>query len=142
MMIGLTHERTIGGTFFTMIGLRNTVTFVVFTGYSENIPATSDVAVQGAFANATRVNQRGASGIWSHRLTPLTSLNFLASRTESEAEQPTGSKSTTDQFNLTLARPLGPKTNGSLGFRYTIFNTNGTNDYREAAIVATIGHTF
>ena len=25
MMIGFFHERTIGGTFFTMIGLRNTV---------------------------------------------------------------------------------------------------------------------
>ena len=25
MVIGLTHERTIGGTFFTTIGLRNTV---------------------------------------------------------------------------------------------------------------------
>jgi uncharacterized protein (PEP-CTERM system associated) len=125
-----------------LIGLRNTVTFVVFTGYSENIPATSNVAVQGAFATATRINQQGASGIWSHRLTPLTSLNFLASRTEADAQQPIGSKSTTDQFNLTLARPLGPKTNASIGFRYTIFDTNVGNDYREAAVLATVGHTF
>jgi uncharacterized protein (PEP-CTERM system associated) len=125
-----------------LIGLRNTVTFVVFTGYSETIPATSNVAVQGAFASASRINQQGASGIWSHRLTPLTNLNFLASRTESDAQQPTGAKSTTDQFNLTLTRPLGPKTNGSVGLRYTIFDTNVGNDYREAAVLATVSHTF
>jgi uncharacterized protein (PEP-CTERM system associated) len=125
-----------------LIGLRNTVTFTAFTGYSENIPATSNVAVQGAFVNATKIDQRGVSGIWSHRLTPLTSLNFLASRTQSLAQQPSNADSTTDLFNLNLARPLGPKTNGSLGLRYTVFDSNVSNDYREAAIFAAVNHAF
>jgi len=125
-----------------LIGLRNVVTLTAFTGYSENVPATSNVAIQGAFANATKIDQRGVSGNWSHRLTPLTSLNFLASRTQSLASQGSSTESTTDLFNLNLARPLGPKTNASLGLRYTIFDTNVGNDYRAAAVLATVGHTF
>jgi uncharacterized protein (PEP-CTERM system associated) len=123
-------------------GARNTVTFTVFTGYSEQIPATLNTEVQGAFAAATKIDQRGASGNWSHRLTPLTSLNFLASRTETLARQPTGSESTTDRFVLNLSRPLGPKTNGSVGLRYTIFDSNVSNDYTEAAVFAGVNHRF
>ena len=66
-----------------LTGVRNTVVFAAWTGYSEQIPATTNVDVQGVFATASQINQRGVSGNWNHRLTPLTSMNFLASRTQS-----------------------------------------------------------
>ena len=125
-----------------LTGVRNTIILAAWTGYSQQIPATTDVNVQGAFALASQVNQQGVSGIWNHRLTPLTSLNFLASRTQSQSRQPTGSESTTDWFTLDLTRSLGPRTNGALGLRYVIFDTNVGSDYREAAVFAAVSHTF
>jgi uncharacterized protein (PEP-CTERM system associated) len=100
------------------------------------------VQVQDIFAQTNQVDQRGVSGNWNHRLTPLMSMNFLASRVQSESKQPSSSESTTDRFVLNLTRPLSPKTNGSVGLRYTIFDTNVGNDYREAAVFATVNHIF
>jgi uncharacterized protein (PEP-CTERM system associated) len=125
-----------------LLGARNTVTFTAFTGESESIPATSDTDVQDIFATATRLKQRGVSGNWNHRLTPLTSMNFLASHIESESAEPSNAKSTTDRFNVNLTRRLSPKTSGSLGLRYIIFDSNVNNDYREAAVFAVVSHTF
>jgi uncharacterized protein (PEP-CTERM system associated) len=125
-----------------LTGVRNTVVLAGWTGYSENIPATTNVEVQGVFANVSRVDQRGVSGTWSHRLTPLTSMNFLASRTESLSKQPSGAESTTDLFTLNLSRALSPKTNGTLGLRYTIFDSTVSNDYRAASVFAAVSHSF
>ena len=69
-------------------------------------------------------------------------MNFLASRTESLSKQPTGAESTTDLFTLNLTRALGPKTNGTLGLRYTIFDSTVSNDYRAASVFAAVTHTF
>ncbi len=83
------------------------------------------------------------SGNWNHRLTPLTSVNFLASRYQSQARQPTSSESTTDLFSLNLTRTLGAQDQRRRsGLRYTIFDTNVGNDYREAAVFASVFHTF
>jgi uncharacterized protein (PEP-CTERM system associated) len=125
-----------------LIGARNTVTFIAFVGNSERVPATTDVEVQDIFATTSKVDQRGVSGNWSHRLSPLTSMNFLASRTQVESQQPSNQESTTDRFVLNLTRPLSPKTNGSVGLRYTIFDSNVSNDYRETAVFATVDHAF
>ena len=125
-----------------LTGVRNTVVFAAWTGYSQQVPATTNVDVQGVFATASQINQRGVSGNWNHQLTPLTSMNFLASRYQSASRQPTGSESTTDWFTLNLTRNLGPKTTGALGLRYTIFDTTVGSNYREAAVFASVFHTF
>jgi uncharacterized protein (PEP-CTERM system associated) len=125
-----------------LLGARNVVTFTVFAGNSEQVPATSNVTIQDAFATTSKINQRGAAANWSHRLTPLSTLSFLASWVQSEAAAPSTSESTTTLFSLNLNRTLSPKTFGGLGLRYTIFDSNVSNDYRETAVFGTINHTF
>lgn len=125
-----------------ILGVRNTVTFTVF--YSESTTVSSQVAASAnnPFNLGNAVQQQGGSVAWNLRVTPLLSMNAIASRTESESRQPTGLKSTTDRFAVTFTRPLSPKTQASVGARYVIFDSNVSNDYNEAAVFATLSHQF
>ncbi len=125
-----------------ILGVRNTVTFTVF--FSESTTVSSQVAANAnnPFNFGNVVQQQGGSIAWNLRVTPLLALNAIASHTEAESRQPTGSKSTTDRFVVTLTRPLSPRTQGSLGLRYVIFDSNVARDYHEAAVFATLSHQF
>ena len=125
-----------------LIGVRNVVTFVVFASQSTTVSGPIAAGVSDPFQLANAIDQQGASVNWNLRLTPISALNANASRTQSESREPSFAKSITDRFVVTVNRTLSPKTQGSLGLRYVIFDSNVTSDYREAAVFATLSHQF
>lgn len=126
-----------------LLGVRNTVTFVAFTGWNQNIPAGVTLLPDDTFANVTKFNQTGVSANWTHRLTPLTSVSGLASYVTSKSDGAVNAtNSSTQLYLLGVSRPFSPRTTGSLNLRYTIFDATGADDYEERAIVATLFHSF
>jgi uncharacterized protein (PEP-CTERM system associated) len=125
-----------------LIGVRNVVTFTAFASKSTTVSASVAANAPDPFQFADAVDQQGASVAWNLRLTPISALNTLASRVQSESREPSFAKSTTDRFVVTVSRTLSPKTQGTLGLRYIIFESNVSNDYREAAAFATLSHQF
>jgi uncharacterized protein (PEP-CTERM system associated) len=127
-----------------IIGVRNVVTFTVFASQSTTVSGSVATAgsVTDPFLNSNAIDRQGASIVWNARLTPISALNAIATRTESETREPSVAKSTTDRFVVTVNRNLSPKTQGSLGLRYVIFDSNVSSDYTEAAVFATVSHQF
>jgi uncharacterized protein (PEP-CTERM system associated) len=124
------------------LGVRNTVTFTVFGSRSTTVSAQVAASANDPFNFGNSFRSTGGSVAWNLRVTPLLSMNALASHIETESRQPTGSTSTTDRFVVTFTRPLSPKTQASVGARYVIFDSNVSNDYDEAAVFATLTHQF
>ena len=125
-----------------LIGVRNVVTFAVFASQSTTVSGQLAATVTDPFQLANTIDQQGGSISWNLRGSPISSLNAIATRTESQSRQPSIAKSTTDRFVVTLNRNLSPKTQGSVGLRYVIFNSNVSSDYTEAAAFATLSHQF
>jgi uncharacterized protein (PEP-CTERM system associated) len=125
-----------------LLGVRNVITFTVFASQSTTISGEIAANVPDPFQLASAIDQQGASVVWNLRLSPISTLNTIASRVQSETREPSFAKSTTDRFVVTVNRTLSPKTQGSLGLRYVIFDSNVADDYREAAVFATLSHEF
>jgi uncharacterized protein (PEP-CTERM system associated) len=151
---GIPPDLLLAGQFFTtsvyrshsreasvaILGLRNTLTF------GANITDTKQITTGAAgapddFSASSEIEQRGVTADWANRLTPLTSLNVLASRYNSTAKG-TNIESTQTSYRVLLTRPIGPKMSGSLGARYVNFNGPGAADYREKAVTASVNVRF
>lgn len=126
-----------------LIGARNTVTLGAFR--SERKPVNQLAQSGDDFARASVVKELGSSMNWSRKLTPISSL--VAGLTWSRNTGATESTDAeTDQRALSVEfnTLFGSRTTGSLGFRHVRFDSTGTstNDYRENAVYATVGHRF
>ena len=127
---------------FALIGTRNTVTFAAsksdtqaFTGgIGSGWYAGTD------FADANSVNQTGASINWSHKLTALSTLTGSIARLESESGGEGTYKTDETLFAINFLTQLGPKTNAGLGARR--IEVDGTTNYTENALTATLSHRF
>lgn len=117
-------------------GLRNTVTYTFFQSDQQSVRTGATVADD--FSTATSIKQRGMSSNFSHRLSPLTSINALTSVSRSEGN--TGQSTTSRVFNLNATTKIGIRTNASIGLRAT--RTEGVTPYRENAMLATITAQF
>jgi uncharacterized protein (PEP-CTERM system associated) len=117
-------------------GLRNTVTYTFFQSEQQSVRTTAVVADD--FSTATSIKQRGMSSNFSHRLTPLTTLNALSSVSRSDGN--TGQSTTSRVFNLNASTKIGIRTNASIGLRAT--RTDGVTPYRENAMLATVTAQF
>lgn len=126
-----------------LFGARNTVTFAAFR--SERKPVNPLAQSGDDFGMASMVRELGGSMNWSRKLTPISSL--VAALTWSRN---TGATASTDAeadqraLSLVFNTQFGPWTTGSLGYRHVRFDSSGTstNDYRENALYATVGHRF
>ena len=122
---------------FTLIGARNNLTVSIFRSVKDAVGIGS--GVPDDFDLASKVTESGVSAVLSHRLTPLSGLTAFASyRRASGAD--TSLESRQGDFNLLYVTQFGPKTSGSLGYRYVRFlgTSDGNPGYRENAITASV----
>ncbi len=116
---------------FTLLGVRDTISLIATQSRTSRlleIPTTVD-----DLGNSSFVQQRGFSLSYSHRLTPETNLNVLASQMHSFGDQ--GSQnSTLKSVNLSISTRLGLKTTATLGARRVIFDGTVV-PYTETAVL-------
>lgn len=120
---------------FVLQGARNVLTLSAVR--SENQAVGSAAGPSDPFLASSTIRQRGANIDMAHRLTPLTTLNVLASRMHTSGAG--GSALATDQKSLQagVTTRLGPSTSASLGARRNLFKGNATTpSFSENAVLA------
>ncbi len=127
---------------FAILGARNTITFAAYWADYEQISGTTGTPLPDAFGFANKFSQYGASVNWGLRVTPLSTANLLVSRLYTDTEAPTPGESTQNNVHLTFTTRLSPKTDATLGLRYTVFDSTVVNDYKEAAAFGALTHRF
>jgi uncharacterized protein (PEP-CTERM system associated) len=103
-----------------IIGVRNSLTFLVFASDSERISEGLTGVVPDAFLLGDRIKMRGFGLRADHKLTPFTWIGASAIRTHSRQEEPTVSSIETrnDNLTLTLNHRLSPRTITFAGLGY------------------------
>jgi uncharacterized protein (PEP-CTERM system associated) len=127
------------------VGALNALDFTVFR--SENESVVNQSALPEAFSLGVNSVQTGAGVSYTHRLSSFT--NCVAAASYSTAK-PTGSDEVggnvrTHNYNLSAAlnTQFTPKTNGSVGVLYYIFDTANLGGHQSTlSLYATISHTF
>ncbi len=121
---------------WALTGRRNTLSLQAFRTETERIdPAAS--AVPGG---NEMIVQTGYSAALSHRLTPDLALSLLGSYLVTD---PTATQEGTNQKQaiVALTSRLGRRTTGSLGARYTVFDSPDS-PYRETELIGRIRFEF
>jgi uncharacterized protein (PEP-CTERM system associated) len=126
---------------FALLGARNTVTFAATQSNNQNISILNGAGFPvGGGPSQNNVDQLGASINWSHRLTPLSSFIATISRLNSTGTGTNRLETTQQQIGLNFVTQLGPKTNAGLAARRIV--ADGTTNYSENALIATLSHQF
>ncbi|MHB1372444.1 MAG: TIGR03016 family PEP-CTERM system-associated outer membrane protein [Thauera sp.] len=125
---------------FSLLGVRNTLNFAVTRSDRSNLSELSGLVPGDPFLTSDRVRTTSATVSWNHRLTGTSAL--VASLTRSRAEALEDEDLDTRRLSGTigLTRTLGPYTQGSLRYRYE--KAEGTTDYTENSVTATLGMRF
>ena len=142
------QERATGT--FGLLGARNSVFLNVF--WLRQVPIAGSGIPLPSFLFAYNNNtQSGGSLAWSHKLTPLVSLDATLTLLRTVANQSNPDvaisvKPKTDQgtARLTVSAPLSPHTTVYAGARYQKSRgyQGSSNDYEEVAGIAGINYTF
>lgn len=121
---------------YSLQGARNILTLSAVRTRHEAIgPAAGGNDV---FVGTPNIRQRGFSINFGHRLTPLTSLNAVASRQHSSGTGGvTNLSSDLKSLHIAVSTQLGPRTSASLGARRTLFDSNTVTSYSENALIGT-----
>ncbi len=127
---------------FTLFGVRNATAFTIYNRKQEVISGGTGAPLPPPFGQLNNNTQRGGAVTFSHRLTPLTSLNATATRYDTIATAPFTGKSTTDFFLVNVGTRLSPKTDGFTGLTYTMFDSNVSNDYNAFTAYVGLNHRF
>lgn len=128
-------------------GVRNTLTFTVFRSKSEAVTGQG-TTLPPALQFGENNTQTGGGVSYSHRLSGMT--NLVASVSDTTTTPNGGDQALGDvrtkNFNaaVSLARQFTPKTNGSVGVTYFIFDTPGGTVGRQSTlgVYASILHNF
>lgn len=124
-----------------LIGARNTVTFAATQSQTQSISLINGLGVDiGSGGSANNVDQFGANLNWSHRLTPQSSLIGSVAYLNSQGTGTNTMETTQKLFTLSYTTTLGPKTYAGVSLRHVI--ADGTTEYTENAVVATLTHRF
>ncbi len=127
-----------------LLGARNNLFVTLFRYETQPISGSGLILPPSIYFGGNNNTQYGANAVWSHSLTPLTTLNFTvnALRTEANADLP----GVTDQglARLAITSRLSPNASVSAGARYQTLNSSfpGVTDYNESAVFAGISYTF
>ena len=116
---------------FTLLGRRDTLTFLL--SQSENSRLLQSVGGLDDLGNSMFVRQRGFSVVYSHRLTPSSTLNVLASQIRSSGDATSGLSSTLKSLNVSVSTKLGQHTSATVGVRRAI-SDNTLSSYTESAV--------
>jgi uncharacterized protein (PEP-CTERM system associated) len=118
-----------------LYGARNSLTLIAARNENEALTVfgqNTNIAGQ-----ASRVTQQGVTVSFAHRLTPLTALNLLGSRMESQSGLTNALNTTMTTYQVGVSTRFGAKTAGSLNLRRSEFDSD-TNPYTENALVGSI----
>lgn len=132
-------ERSISGG-FSLLGVRNTLSFSVSRSDRSRLGESDLLRPDDDFRNTDQVRTTSATVSWSHQLTGTSSLiaSLTRSRSESLDEADLDTRRLTGTIGI--SRALGPHTQGGLRYRYQ--KSEGTNDYTENSVTATVGMRF
>ena len=108
---------------FSILGVRNSITFTAFYSENSNISADALAFLPDAFLFADRFDERGFRARADHKLTPSSTLSASAARIDSRRIDPPGPKSRNDYVTLTLNHVASPKTNVFAGVSITRFDS-------------------
>ena len=122
-----------------LYGSRNSITFVAARNENEALTVFGNNT--GLAGDASRVVQQGYTLAFSHRLTPLTGLNLLGSRMQSQSGLTNSLDTTLTIYQLGVSTRLGAKTVGAINARHSNFDSN-TNPYNENALIASLTMLF
>lgn len=130
-------ERSHNLSFAYLLSRRNTLALSV--GRRDSSALVDFLGADG-FDNETYVRERSASAIFSHQLTPRSSVSVLGERIRTEDRD--GSRSTTqDRIELNWGTTLSGRSRLDLTARRADFSSP-TNPYTENALVARFNMTF
>lgn len=120
---------------YILYGARNSLTLIASRNENEALTVfgqNTNIAGQ-----ASRVTQQGFTVSFAHRLTPLTALNLLGSRMESQSGLTNTLNTTMTTYQVGVSTRFGAKTAGSLNLRRSEFDSD-TSPYTENALVGSI----
>ncbi len=129
-----------------LLGRRNTIDVTVFWQENQPVTASGDV-LSGVFLTSDRLRQWGVTLNVSHRVSAFSTVTLHATRLYALSVNPNVAfadadiESTQDTVRLGLTRQLSPKTDASVGLRWSDFDSV-VNPYRELAALAVLGHSF
>jgi len=126
-----------------LFGSRNSITFLA--GRSNSQPLTlAPNGLEGIVSEAGTVTQQGYAVSYSHRLTPLTGLNLLASRQKNKSGLTNEIDTTLTTYQVGVSTRLGAKTVGALNARHQDFSGSDltTTPYKENALIASVTMVF
>ena len=133
------QDRVEAGTAIT--GARHTLSFLVFWRKSRPLTSTGQPASTDPFFLSDEVVQKGGAVTFGMKLSELSGLALTYDKSKSSGT-PSGLQTTQSTLRLNYDRRLGPKTYGSLGLRYVVFDSNLASNYREKAVTASMAHNF
>jgi uncharacterized protein (PEP-CTERM system associated) len=124
-----------------LIGIRNTITFTANT--TKSTVLGPEGAIPDDFTLSPQIEQRSFGASWAYRISALSTLNFLASRTESEGVQSANLDTAQSLFRVLLTRQMTQRTSASVAIRYERFEgSSSIPSYTEKAITAALFTTF
>lgn len=131
---------TLSSASVTLIGVRNSLSLVVFQTRTEDAIDSGPLATALAFTNNT---QTGLAIAGSHRLSPALSLTGSADWSRVRALRSTaGEESSQRTVRLQVNAEVVKKTTLSAGARYRDFKSSTTSDSREAAVFVGVDQRF
>lgn len=125
---------------FALLGVRNTVTFSATQNNTQNLSVFNQVLPIASGPSQNNVDQLAASVNWSHQLTPLSTLGATFARSNSKGTGLNNLETTQQLMSLSFLTQLGPKTSAGLNARRV--TADGTTNYTENALTATLFHKF
>ncbi|WP_162243833.1 TIGR03016 family PEP-CTERM system-associated outer membrane protein [Pseudorhodoferax sp. Leaf274] len=116
---------------FTLIGVRDTLSFLA--SQSETSGLSQINTGNDDLSSSSYVRQHGFSITYSRRLTPLSTLNILASTTRARGQNATAQSSELRSLGINMSTRLGQYTTGSVGVRRSV-SSNSAFSYSESAL--------
>jgi uncharacterized protein (PEP-CTERM system associated) len=126
-----------------LFGSRNAITFIASRRDSQPLTLAPN-GLEGIASEADRVTQQGYALGFSHRLTPLTGLNVLASRQKNKSGLTNEIDTTLTTYQIGVSTRLGARTVGALNARHQDFSGSDltTTPYKENALIASVTMVF
>ncbi len=129
------------GVSWVLSGVRNTLALNASNIRRDRIENMSYSGL-GDLTNFSRVDETVLSLLWSHALTPFSSLSMSMSQSRAKGVEVFGAavdRRQTD-FGINFNTKLGMKTMGTLSYRHS--RSSGSSTYSENAVSALLAHTF
>ena len=124
---------------FTLIGIRNSLTFSVSQTDRSQLDTLNLIEVVGE-GSYERVKTRAATVSLDHKLSGLATLRLAAQRSKSQGYGDDNDETTRTGYTLGVTRSLSPDTTGSLTYRH--IKSDGDDSYTENAVTAVLGMRF